>query len=129
MKKETNTTTKGELLQDKFTNGEWVVEQNSSFNQIGERVIIRAQVTKDNLWERIVEFEPGKNCMVTGLLGGSAKANAELICQAVNERQKLLDSNRELLDCLYSIRMDLHPASESRKRVDNLLINAKNIHP
>ncbi len=28
------------------------------------------------------------------------KANAELICKAVNERQRLIDSNRELLEAL-----------------------------
>ena len=40
----------------------------------------------------------------------SAKANANLICQAVNERQKLLDSNRELFEAL----KELHGYTASR---------------
>ena len=60
-----------------YTPGPWIVEQNSSFNQIGDRKIIRAEIPSKNLWDQICEVT-----MPTGLMGGSKEANAKLIAAA-----------------------------------------------
>jgi hypothetical protein len=76
MKKETNTTTKGELLQDKYSKGKWTALFSEDINifpevrRVGDLIAICPN--------EYVSME-------------EAEANAEFICQAVNERQKLLD--------------------------------------
>jgi hypothetical protein len=79
MKKQNDTTTKGELLQDK-----WEVEEaipGRYFYIVCNDILIAT--TCDTAKETRITFE-------------QSKANAALICQAVNERQKLLD---EINDC------------------------------
>jgi hypothetical protein len=123
MKKETNAPTKGELLQDdKLRKLElWEVSKETDFFYA-----IKAY-TKDGLQTIVRTETPLKKDMM----------NCYKIIEAVNERQKLLDSNCELLDALESY-MDYHkqfygswlvslrPLTE---QIKNAINNAKNIQP
>jgi hypothetical protein len=140
MKKETNTTTKGELLQDKYSKGKWTALFSEDINifpevrRVGDLIAICPN--------EYVSME-------------EAEANAEFICQAVNERQKLLDrindeetrrisaevalemilkdkkalldSNRELLEVLGLVNEKLNqwPLPRTQERVQKAIDNAK----
>ena len=89
MKKElTPSTTKGELLQNKRTQGEWTL------NWQREGYSISAEFPEG--FKRIATLTPDNGYTTKE----ECKLNGMAICQAVNERQKLLDSNRELLETL-----------------------------
>ncbi len=84
MKKElTPTTTKGELLQDEFNEVIWTP------NWVRE--------TPSNIFE---VYSNGKRIGLFASDSTKEYDNITEIVAAVNERQKLLDSNRELLDAL-----------------------------
>jgi len=78
------TTTKGELLQDEFNDVTWT----PNWWRKG---------TPGNIFE-VYSF--GKRIGLFASEGTTEYENINQIVDAVNERQKLLDSNRELLDAL-----------------------------
>jgi hypothetical protein len=56
---------------------------------------------------------------------------ADLICKAVNERQRLIDSNRELLELLNEAQEYLYLMGENESNCDLMkkINNAKNLLP
>lgn len=65
----------------KHTPGPWFVEENSNWNQIGKALIIRAENPSKNLWDQVATVGRDGE-LITGLMGGSAQANAKLIAAA-----------------------------------------------
>ncbi len=129
--KEQNTTTKGELLQPNFK----TLHVGLDSPEDGERWQI---INQDGEHILYIESYP-------------LRENAIAICQAVNERQKLLDSNRELLDALkdamdcpdmiapgrfayqigelYAQKSDQMRSFKFYQRLQTAINNAKNIQP
>lgn len=82
-----------QVLNEQRTQGEWILEQPSSFNQISdERAIIRAEIPSKNLWERVAEFDLTSLTGRTNLLGGSHKADAAYTALAVNNLHILAEA-------------------------------------
>lgn len=73
---------------EKHTALPWILEKPSSYNQIGDRLIIRSEDTSRNRWDQICEV----GIIHTGLMGGTPKYNAELIVRAVNNHHKLVEA-------------------------------------
>jgi hypothetical protein len=96
--------------EQKHTPTPWILEKPSSYNQISDRLIIRAEDTSRNLWDQICEV----GITHTGLMGGSPKANAELIVRAVNSYEPMQQRVQELEDAL--------------SRCRSLFVHDKDIH-
>ncbi len=121
MKKETNTTTKGELLQDI-----WRVHQKEQYDK--------------NMCP-IPYYEISKEGDMFWLAHVRSKDEADQICQAVNERQKLLDENKKMYDILCFANSSLQLSKtglynaggqnlvDTKLKISVFLNNAKNIQP
>lgn len=72
-------------METNHTPGPWKIEKSSSFNQIGERFIVRTSDTSKNIWDQICEV----GIIHTGLMGGTPAANAKLIAAAPELLQAL----------------------------------------
>lgn len=132
MKKETNTTTKGELFENEhFTKGQWTHFSSNGIQYITD---------KDGRYLATVHsLEDGKNNTERRT---ETLANTVLICQAVNERQKLLDTlkkaHKQLHDmCNMYCRdkdgyLNHEPGgwdAELDIEIETIINNAKNIQP
>ncbi len=64
---------------------------------------------------------------------GDSKPKAELICKAVNERQRLIDSNRETVELLQRVVKELEKygtiGRDMLPEFNDLINNAKNLQP
>lgn len=90
-------------LNEERTQGEWVLEQLSSWNQISnDKAIVRAEIVSKNLWERVAEFDLTTLTGRTNLLGGSPKSDAQYTALAVNNLHILAEAleafNRMYID-------------------------------
>jgi len=117
MKQETKQTDGKEVLQDKYTKGEWKAVELMKPNDSRYKGIY-IQTEK----KFIAELQPyGSDFEET-------KANAALICEAVNERQSLIDSNRELLDALKQFVHAVEHEGQVHGRIVDAVRNAKTIN-
>jgi hypothetical protein len=133
MKKETNTTTKGELLQDKISDS---YEFYLRLNEGEEDECIMT------LGQYIASFDEGEGIedyiMPVLNLGEDEtfQFGADFIRRISppkNERQKLLDSNKQMVELLHNLRYDLYKYGEIKSDmlplIDDAINNAKNIQP